>query len=90
MLRGESDREKIREIQALAREIIRLNGGRDIRFVPMPEHTEVIYCDTDGVTYIDNNGTVRSTTWECLNRSTTSEEGLTDGKENRTSNTGRH
>ena len=53
MLRGESDREKIREIQALAREIIRLNGGRDIRFVP--EQSEV-----------------------------------TDGKENRTSNTGRH
>lgn len=56
MLRGESDREKIREIQALAREIIRLNGGRDIRFVPDLTHTE----------------------------------GLTYGKENRTSNTGRH
>ena len=54
MLRGKSDREKIREIQALAREIIRLNGGRDIRFVPEQS------------------------------------EGLTDGKENRTSNTGRH
>lgn len=45
MLRGESDLEKIREIQALAREIIRLNGGRDIRFVPVLEHTEGI---TDG------------------------------------------
>lgn len=43
MLRGESDREKIREIQALAREIIRLNGGRDIRFVP--EQSEEL---TDG------------------------------------------
>lgn len=75
MLRGESDREKIREIQALAREIIRLNGGRDIRFVP----EQVIYCDTDSVKYVDDTGTVRSTTW-----------GITDGKENRTSNTGRH
>lgn len=54
MLRGESDREKIREVQALAREIIRLNGGRDIRFVPEQS------------------------------------EELTDGKENRTSKTGRH
>lgn len=86
MLRGESDREKIREIQALAREIIRLNGGRDIRFVP----EQVIYCDTDGVQYIGNDGTVRGTTWECLNKSTTSEEGITDGKESRTAKTGRH
>lgn len=43
MLRGESDREKIREVQALAREIIRLNGGQDIRFVP--EESEEL---TDG------------------------------------------
>ena len=71
MLRGESDREKIREIQALAREIIRLNGGRDIRFVPEPTY---IYCDTDSVKYICDAHA----------------EGVTDGKENRTSNTGRH
>lgn len=71
MLRGESDREKIRDIQALAREIIRLNGGRDIRFVP--ERT-FIYCDTDSLKYIRDVHT----------------EGVTDGKENRTSNTGRY
>lgn len=71
MLRGESDREKIRDIQALAREIIRLNGGRDIRFVP---ERDFIYCDTDSLKYIGDVHT----------------EGLTDGKENRTSNTGRH